>query len=369
MSIGIPVRAKNRVFRNVQNGCLHTEKDREVMSDTVSNSSGPLNFGDAKQEFLSARSSAALFDLSGRSQLELTGVDRQKFVHSFCTNEIRNLKPGSSCEAFVTTIQGKVWGHIFVFAEETSLWIDSVAGSEDRLFKHLDKYLISEDVQFHRRSTEFTDFYATGPESAKTLDAMGLPGLELECHRHTRGLLGTIPVSIRRLDLLKELGFLIQIPNTHVKEAWNVLTSGGLHPAGSEAFEGLRILAMFPQYGVDFTEDNLAQEVARTDQTISFAKGCYLGQEPIARIDSMGHVNQELRGLRLKSGSLPPRSAKVLLPGEVREAGVVTSAAWDYSEGIPVAMALLKRNYMSAGRELNVVIADQEVPAVVFDRS
>jgi folate-binding protein YgfZ len=329
----------------------------------------PLHFGNPEQEFLAAKNDAALFDLSGRTQLELTGADRQKFLHSFCTNEIRNLKVGHSCEAFVTTIQGKVWGHIFVFAEENSLWVDSVPGSEDRLFAHLDKYLISEKVQFHRRSTEFSDFYVSGPQAASKLAGLNLPGQELELNRHAKGTLGGIPVSVRRLDWLKEVGFELQVATSQAAEAWTLLAAGGLLPAGHEAFEGLRILAMLPQYGVDITEDNLAQEVARTDRTISFNKGCYLGQEPIARIDSMGHVNQELRGLRLEAGPLPGHLAKVLMPGEVREAGSVTSSAWDYASNVPVALAVLKRNYMSAGKKLHVIVNDLEVSAMVFDRS
>ncbi|MDB5391314.1 MAG: folate-binding protein YgfZ [Planctomycetaceae bacterium] len=331
--------------------------------------STPLHFGNPQEEFLAARNETALFDLTGRTQLELTGADRQKFLHSFCTNEIRNLKPGQSCEAFVTTIQGKVFGHIYVFAEENSLWIDSVAGWEDRLYAHLDKYLISEKVQFHRRSAEFTDFYVSGPQSAVRLDQLALPATGLELHRHTRSQLEGIPISIRRVDWLKELGFLLQVPTSQAAAAWKSFTDSVLKPAGHEAFEGLRILAMLPHYGIDITEDNLAQEVARTDRAISFNKGCYLGQEPIARIDSMGHVNQELRGLRLDSGPLPSHLAKVLMPGEVREAGIVTSSAWDYSQNTPVALAVLKRNYMSAGKRLHVLVSEQEVPSTVFDRS
>lgn len=340
-----------------------------VRGSAEAESVGPLHFGDAKQEFLAARSDAVLFDLSGRTQMELTGADRHKFLHSFCTNEIRNLKPNHSCEAFVTTIQGKVYGHIFVFPEATSLWIDSLPGSEDRLYAHLDKYLISEDVQFHRRSGEFTEFYASGPQSAARLEALGLPAKELDANRHLRCSLRGIPISLRRVDWLKELGFLIQIQTPQNAETWKILTEAGILPAGHEAFEGLRILAMLPRYGVDVTEGNLAQEVARTELAISFTKGCYLGQEPIARIDSLGHVNQELRGLRLSAGPLPPPQSKVLLPGEVREAGVVTSSAWDYSQDQPVALAILKRNYMSAGMKLNVIVIDQEVPATVFDRT
>lgn len=328
----------------------------------------PVNFGDSAKELTAARDSAALFDLGGRTQLELTGADRQKFLHNFCTNEVRNLQPGQSCEAFLTTIQGKIKAHLFVFADERSLWIDATAGSEDLIFQHLNKYLITEDVELHRRSAEFVAFYATGPHILDRLAGLGLPVADLGVNRHVPAALDSQPLAVRRVDWLAGPGCLIQVAAPAAAAVWKALTAGGLVPAGQGAFDALRISACFPEHGLDLTADNLAQEAARTNLAVSFSKGCYLGQEPIARIDSMGHVNQELRGLRLASGPLPVVGAKVLMPGEVREAGTVTSVAWDATTLAPVALAMLKRNYVSPGTKLNVVCGDQEVSAMVFGR-
>lgn len=327
------------------------------------------DYGSPQNEFLAARDEAAVFNLGHRTELELTGKDRQKYLHNFCTNEIRNLQPGQSSEAFVTTIQGKIKAHIFAFADEKSLWVDSNTGYEDLLFAHFDKYLISEDVQIARRSGDFVEYYATGSEVLARLSALGLPTADLAAHCHRRANLAGIDIAVRRVDWLASPGCLLQVPVSAAEIAWKALVGGGLTPAGRAAFDGLRILAGFPEHGVDLTEANLAQEAARTELAINFNKGCYLGQEPIARIDSMGHVNQELRGLRLASGPGATAGAKVILPGEVREAGVVTSAGWDYSANVPVAMALLKRNYLSPGTKLNVVVGDTEVSATVFGRA
>ncbi|MES2792474.1 MAG: glycine cleavage T C-terminal barrel domain-containing protein [Planctomycetota bacterium] len=330
--------------------------------------SQPASFGNPQAESAAATSAAVLFDLGLRTQLELTGADRQKYLHNFCTNEIRNLRPGQSCEAFVTTIQGKIKAQIFVFAEENSLWVDANPGFEDLLFAHFDKYLITEDVQFFRRSAECLEFYASGPEVLSRLAGLGLPVAELAASRHVRVTLDSQPVSVRRVDWLGAPGCLIQVPATAAAAVWKSLTAGGLVPAGKAVYDSLRIMAGFPDYGIDLTDDNLAQEAARTNLAISFTKGCYLGQEPIARIDSMGHVNQELRTLRLQAGPAPEAGAKVLMPGEVREAGVITSSAWDYAADAPVALALIKRNYLSPGTKLNVVCGEQEVAATVFAR-
>lgn len=320
-------------------------------------------------EFAAATTTAALFDLGQRTQLELTGADRQKYLHNFCTNEIRNLRPGQSCEAFVTTIQGKIKAHIFVFAEENCLWVDALPGYEDLLFAHLDKYLITEDVQFQRRSAEYVEFYASGPEVLPRLAKLGLSVGHLKTSQHVRTTLESHSIAVRRVDWLGGPGCLIQVPVAGSTAVWQSLAAGGLEPASPETYNALRIAAGFPDYGVDLTEDNLAQEAARTNLAISFTKGCYLGQEPIARIDSMGHVNQELRILRLQSGPAPQIGAKVLMPGEVREAGTVTSAGWDYTTNAPVALAIIKRNYLPPGTKLNVACGEQEVGATVFSRT
>ena len=351
---------------------LQRQQGAEFAPDQASDQTGaslPSNFGNSPAEFAAATARAALFDLGLRTQLELTGADRQKYLHNFCSNEIRNLRPGQSCEAFLTTIQGKIKAHIFVFAEEQSLWIDARPGYEELLFNHLDKYLITENVEFHRHSGQFVDFYVSGPETLAKLAEFGLPVAGLVPQTHVRGSVDRQPVAIRRVDWLGQPGCLLQVPGTSTAVVWKQLTDGGLIPAGNAVFESLRILAGFPHHGIDLTDDNLAQEAARTSQAISFTKGCYLGQEPIARIDSMGHVNQELRVLRMATGPTPRAGDKVVLPGEVREAGVITSAAWDFTANAPIALALLKRNYLPPGTKLHVVCDQQEVPATVFAKS
>lgn len=322
-----------------------------------------------KEEYLAATQATAWFDLPGRTQLELRGADRQKFLHNFCTNEVRNLRPGQSCEAFVTTVQGKILAHIWVFASADCLWIDAVPGYEDLLFKHLDKYLISEDVQFERRSTEFHEIFVTGPSASEKLQQLGLPAEILKVHQHLAAEAWETPVSIRRLDWFNSAGFLIQFAEVHLELVRARLMSAGI-PEGSPAvFESLRIMAGLPRHGQDITADNLAQEAGRTDLVINFNKGCYLGQEPIARIDAMGHVNQELRGLRLAGTVLPAVGSKVIMPHEVREAGTLTSIGWDWSANCPVGLALIRRNYLSPGKQLAIPLGDEEIPAVVFWRT
>lgn len=364
-------------------------------------SQAPLaaHFGDPRAEYAAARGEAALFDLSDRTQVELSGRDRAKFLHNFCTNEIKLLQPGQGCEAFVTNVKGRVLGHVFVFAAPESLWIESVAGAEDALVAHLDRYLIAEDVTIHRRTAECGELFVSGPRAAERLESAGVAAAGAAPREHKPGLprasapatrepglpqasdpatLDALPryghakieglehpLFVRRVDLLGAMGYLLSVPRESLGDLWNRLAGAGISPAGAAAFHALRIEAGMPLYGIDISDDNLAQEVARTKQAISFTKGCYLGQEPIARVDALGHVNRELRGVKLASGPLPSAGDPVV--GEDgKQVGHVTSSAVSPADDLPVALAYLRTKFTEPGTVVTVQAQGEAVPATVF---
>lgn len=264
-----------------------------------------------------------VFDARDRTQIELTGEDRAKFLHGFCTNDIKHLQPGQGCEGFLTNIKGKVVGHVFVFATETSLWLDTVAGQGDAIISHLDHYLIREDVQFIDHSMRRGELFVTGSHSARLL--MLDEGLPL-CGCISRESFGQ-PFDIRRVDLFSQPGFLMSLPIETMDSMKRSLFAVGCAAGSNELFESQRIAAGFPFFGIDISDENIAQEVARTPQCISFTKGCYLGQEPIARLDALGHTNRELRRVRFDSGKQPLPGTKLLAAETDDDAGVLTSVA------------------------------------------
>lgn len=291
-----------------------------------------------------------IFDLSDRSQLELTGNDRVKFLHGFCTNDIKKLTPGDGCEAFVCNIQGKVLGHIFVFCTERSLWIDSVPGQEDALFNHLDRYLINEDVQIHRRSGSCRMLYwhqEPWPDEIASAAADAARRLaERPVLSHATFSAGDAAYELCKVDWLGEGDWLLSSPQLNIE---------GYSVAPSELWNALRIEAGFPIYGVDITADNLAQEVNRTARAISFTKGCYLGQEPIARIDALGHVNRELHRLEISSPESFGSGGLLTDPETGTQIGVLTSVAASVSTpGKVVALGYLRTKYCAVGSTVRV---------------
>lgn len=317
-------------------------------------------------EYESARSTCAVFDLGDRTQIELAGRDRAKFLHNFCTNDIRALPPGEGCEAFITSIQGKVLAHVFVYAADTALWIDSVPGQAAKITAHLSRYNISEEVEFHDRSPELRTLLVAGPDAAGVLFREGLAVAELEPGHHRPVEIGGKPVQIRRNDLLRLPGYLLVLSEDDLAPVRDRLIESGARRAGDDVFHALRIEAGFPWYGLDISDDNLAQEVNRTAEAISFSKGCYLGQEPIARIDAMGHVNQQLRIIRLSRLPTPRPGIEVVTLGpEEKKIGRITSAALSFADDKPVALALLRRHYDTPGLQLAVAFGDERIPGVV----
>ena len=313
--------------------------------------------------FSQARDAVLVFGLNDRTQIELKGEDRAKFLHGFCTNDIKRLTPGQGCEGFLTNIKGKVVGHVFVFATATSLWLDTVAGQGKAIISHLDRYLIREDVQFVDHSADRGALFVTGPDAAQLLMLdEGLP----PCGHVARESFGQ-PFDIRRIDLFGPLEFLISVPRSGVETVKRSLLAVGCVGGTSELFESLRIAAGFPQYGIDITDENLAQEVARTAQCISFTKGCYLGQEPIARLDAMGHTNRELRRLRFDTGAKPTPGIRILAVDTDDDAGLITSVSpLSTATGQTIALGYLKTRYSKPDTPVRVLLGNDSRVGTVF---
>lgn len=326
------------------------------------------NFGSPEKEYQSAYESAALFDLSHRDQMELKGKDRQKFLHNFCTNDIKNLQPDQGCEAFLTNVQSRILGHIFAFNHEESIWIDTAPGESQSIIKHLDRYIILEDANFEIRSPEFGNLYLTGPEATDILSRTGIPVESLSVNQQLRVMDAESKLTVRRVDWLQQPGYLCCLQYVKISGLWSKLLEAGATPAGQDVFEALRIESIFPTYGIDLSEENLAQEVGRTERAISFKKGCYLGQEPIARIDSLGHVNRELRAIGLDQAWVPPAGSKVVVRNaeQEQEVGIISSSAESYGKYPAVAMALVRRGANEPGTQVHVVSEDQESAGTVF---
>ena len=307
-----------------------------------------------------------IFDRSKRTRLWISGKDRAKFLHNLCTQDINGMSAGQGREAFITSHQGRTLAYITAHAERERLLIRADAGCLAAVMPHLRKYGIFDDVEFDDVTETTAEWHLAGPDSEAILQSLGIePG--------QAGNLGILsnPDSLEAPILIREAPYGVEgwtligpsgestpwLASLRAKQA----SMAGALPTEAE-LEGLRILAGLPRFGHDFTEANLPQEVDRNDQTISFNKGCYLGQETVARLDALGHVNKILRLLKI-DGTEPPALGAVVRVG-TREAGEITSVGVTLGGEI-LALGMLKVNVAPAGAEVEVSLRSRSTKAQV----
>lgn len=322
------------------------------------------NFGDARAEYDALTSGAGLVPLLDRTQIEVTGNDRATFLHNVCTNDVKGLRPGEGCEAFFTNVQGKIVSHGFIFCREESMVLETVPGQAEKLLSHLDRYLISEKVELADRSADWGELLIAGKGAEKVLNTALNCQLPTQRLNHCDVRIGEGVVSLRRVDFTGPIGFLISGTHDVLAEVWTSLSQYGAAaaPTGQEAFEMARIEAGTPFYGQDITEKNLPQELARNDQAINFTKGCYLGQETVARIDALGHVNRTLCGFRFDGQAIPESDLE--LAAEDKVVGHVTSAAFSPRLNSPLALGFVRRDHNDPGVTLNSALGNATVVAI-----
>jgi len=317
------------------------------------------------QEYANARQGAALFDLSSRGKIEVVGPDAATFLHNLATNDIKTLSPGAGCEAFLTTVKARVIAHLWIYRAEApkpTLWLDVAPCRAVVVMTHLDRHLISEQVELLDHTSELAQFHLCGPE-APTLAAqvLGQAAAELAPLRHRPGTQEGV-LSIRRHDLLGVPGFDVVATPDAARRLWQELTTSGAMPAGLETLETLRIEAGMPVDDVDMDENRFVVEVGRTAQAISYAKGCYLGQEPIVMARDRGQVNRMLLGVKLPAGPVAS-GAKLFRDGQ--EVGAVTSSTHSPRLGCAIALAYVRRGSQETGTVLEIETTTGRGEAVV----
>jgi folate-binding protein YgfZ len=316
----------------------------------------PQHYGDEADEYRAALEGAVVFDLSDRGKVEVRGPDARMFLHNLCTQDVKQLPAGAGCEAFLTTNKARVVAHVWIShlagEEPSRLLLDAVAGQGEKIRQHLDHYLISEQVELADRTAELALIRLCGPAAAERLAAVaGAAGTGLAPLHHRRvDWPEAGACHLRAQNLLGLAGFDIIVSVAGADAVWQALRAAGARPAGRLTHDVLRIEAGLPEYGPDIDDERLAMEVGRTAQAISYAKGCYLGQETIVMARDRGQVNRQLAGVTLPSGSFLAPGTKLFQGAD--EVGHVTSAVFSPRLGRVAGLAYLRRAAQAPGTEL-----------------
>jgi folate-binding protein YgfZ len=312
-----------------------------------------VDFGDWEAEYWSFRRGVGLFRPPAVAQVEITGSQRAEFLNRLCTNKLDRIQPGEGLETFLPDANGRILYHVFVYAGPNSLVLHTAAGQGPSLCSHLDYYLIRDDVQLHDRSSLWGELILLGPQSADVaehLTSAGLAGGNQAIANFSVAWEGR-PLMVRRLQDRDFLAFHFAGETAHMPALWQALRQGGATACGLRALETVRIEEGFPVIGLDITDKTLPQEVGRNEQAISFTKGCYLGQEIVARIDSRGAVNKILSGIRFQTAEVAASGGELTHAGQ--SAGQITTAAYSPRFHASVALAYVRRQFHEPGAVLD----------------
>ncbi|MEQ8791085.1 MAG: glycine cleavage T C-terminal barrel domain-containing protein [Pirellulaceae bacterium] len=317
---------------------------------------------DDSRQYNALRRGAALVAFADRGEIAFRGADGASFLHNFCTNDIKGLAEGQGCEAFFCNLQGKILGHAFLFREEGGVALDTVAGECQKLADHLDRYLIREDVAIEIRSDDVAKLLLCGEGALELLRGLTGASLADELYRQQRATIDEIDLRIRCLPYVEPRAYCLVVEAALQQPLRERLVAAGAVECSRDILDAARIESGTPLYGTDISDANLPQEVGRDEQAISFHKGCYLGQETVARIDALGHVNRQLVGVRLEGESAPAAGAELTFEGEA--VGRVTSASWSPALAAVLALGYVKTRHADPGTVLACGDAMGEVVAL-----
>jgi folate-binding protein YgfZ len=262
-------------------------------------------------------------DRSERGKLALTGAEAKDFLHGQVTNDILGLEPGRGCYAAFLTHKGKMLGDLRVFDLGDELLLDCERVTLQELFNMIRRFKLGRDVELHKRTLEMALFSIIGP------DAPALAGAAE--HDNARVTLGGAPVVAVTTDVGTDV-FCWAADRDAVRAALDF-------PEGDEAAaEIVRVERGRPRYGIDLDDSVIPQEAGLNERAVSFTKGCYVGQETVARLYYRGKPNRRLLGLRL-SEPAPPGTELHL--GE-KVVGKLGSVVVSPDHG-PIALALVRR--------------------------
>jgi tRNA-modifying protein YgfZ len=303
------------------------------------------------------------YQLGTGTVVRFQGKDRCRIFNNLCTQDLRTLKSGQSLETYVTDGKGRTFGHGIAFGMEDESYFVSVPNQADKLVPHFDRYVIREDAMITDQSLAFELWLFGDRLSAArgfNIDVSGVPEAQAAS---IVGIDGGGTVFLIHAPWIGSDSVLALVPaeadRSHVQTR---MGSDWIESDLDRRFdwEWLRIRAAWPWYGVDMDDRNLPQEIGRDNLAISFNKGCYLGQETIARLDALGQVQKKLVRLNIDSAKVPVHQTNV--ESEGKEVGKICSAALDVASGQCIALAYIKRSHFQSGQRLNV----GDAPAVVL---
>lgn len=335
----------------------------------------PGDYGDVNREHGFLRQTVGLLDLSFRGRVVVLGADRQRFLNGQVTNDVRNLTAGQGCYAALTNAKARMVSDLNIYVLADEILLDFEPGLTATVIQRLEKYIVADDVQLADAGPHFGLLSLQGPRALDVLQSLRL-STSLPATRMAHTSLNHLEFGelyLMNCPRLGSAGFDLYVPVDSMATVAEALrASAAVHNGGVvgwRAFDIARIEAGIPRFGVDMDESNLAPETGLESMAIRYDKGCYIGQEIIARIRTYGQVTKSLRALLLSDAlqRLPSKGEKLFL-GD-KEVGYITSATHSPALGKNIGLGYVRREANEVGTMLKLKsgTAESDVTIVHFE--
>jgi folate-binding protein YgfZ len=319
----------------------------------------PAHRGDPFAEQRAMSRAAAVVDRGHRGVITVTGPERLSWLHLLLTQHVSELPADTGTEALVLDINGRVLHHMVVAHAADTVFLDTEPGDVPELLGYLQKMVFWSQVEPTDATDRFAVLSVVGPDTAEVLAAAGVAAPE-----RPHGVLALPDTGfVRRMDWPGADAADLLVPRDAQGAWWERLTAAGARPAGTLAFEALRVEALRPRLHIDTDDRTIPHEVGWIGSAVHLTKGCYRGQETVARVANLGRPPRRLVLLHLDAGdeTLPVPGDPVLRDG--RTVGRVGTVALHHEAG-PVALALVKRS-VPVDAELTAGTDDRAAPAAI----
>ncbi len=323
----------------------------------------PESYGDMPAEYESLRERVGIADLSDRGKLRLGGKDHLKFLQGMLTNDVIKLEEGKGMYAVILTVKGRMVSDMRVYREKDSVLLDLEPGLNAKVGELLKKFRLSYKAGIDDLTESMGLISVHGPLAPGLLgEIIARETLPVNGLDHVLTSAAGREVTVVKVNRAGGEGYDIYAGTEGLTDVWWLLMEKGkehgIKPVGRAALEVLRIEAGIPVYGMDMDEETIPIEAGIWD-ALNFEKGCYVGQEVIARIKWRGHVNRHLSGLIPAGGRVPERGADVISGG--KKIGRVTSGAFSPALGKPIALGYVRREFIEPGTGVEIIFQDGSI--------
>lgn len=341
----------------MQNSPLHPahEAADARLAEPAAAFGGVLTYGDVPAEYAAAaKGGALLLDRTTRSLVSVSGADATDFLHRLLANEIKGLNVGGGNRNLLLTGKGKVVQMFDLAFLGEGYLLSCEPGQSEPLRTALDLYLFTEDVTLEDQTEAYAPLELVGPRALEMLQSVldGAPTERGTDHAGAIATFGGSPVRVVPLPIAGREGFRVEGAPDQARALWDALVAAGATPGGLVAFDSLRGDAVAGAFGPEINEDVYPQE-ARLEDAMSLTKGCYIGQEVVAKIDTYGGLNKRLFRLRVADDDPVPPGTRLVreIDGDARDLGVVTSWMYSFADDGGAVLGYVKRKHQEPGTE------------------